>query len=268
MDKGENQAAWQIPRHDSVIFKPKACDYCVVVPVLNEGQRIQTQLQTMAELASQVDIVIADGDSQDNSLNQVWLKHQQVRALLIKKDHGRLSAQLRMAYAFALQEGYAGVVTIDGNGKDNVEAIPAFIQALQQGYDFVQGSRFVAGGRAINTPWLRLLAIRGLHAPIISLLAGQRFTDTTNGYRAYSRRLLLDQRVQPFRNCFQSYELLAYMSVRPTQLGMKAKEIGVTRSYPAKGKIPTKIKLGGWLNLMVILMRCGLKQYHPSRTGT
>lgn len=38
-----------------------------------------------------------------------------------------------------------------------------------------------------------------------------------------------------------TYELLAYLSVRATQIGMKACEIPVTRAYPKTGKTPTKI---------------------------
>ena len=55
---------------------------------------------------------------------------------------GRLSAQLRMAYDYALKMGYKGLVTIDGNNKDSVESIYEFIDLLKKGYDFVQGSRF------------------------------------------------------------------------------------------------------------------------------
>jgi dolichol-phosphate mannosyltransferase len=37
------------------------------------------------------------------------------------------------------------------------------------------------------------------------------------------------------------YELLAYLSVRASQLGLKTCEVPVTRAYPHKGKTPTKI---------------------------
>ena len=138
-----------------------------------------------------------------------------------------------MGYAYALRQGYQGIVTIDGNDKDIVDAIPAFIQAMREGWDMVQGSRFIPGGKAINTPLSRLLAIKLIHAPLIRFGARFPYTDTTNGYRGYSRRFLLDPRVQPFRDLFDTYELLAYMSVRGPRLGFKTKEIPVTRRYPA-----------------------------------
>jgi len=101
---------------------------------------------------------------------------------------GGQSAQLRLAFAYAMRQGYEGVVQVDGNNKDGVEAIPGFLDALDTGADYVQGNRFGPGGEQVNTPLVRLLAIRALHAPLVSLAAGRRLSDTTNGFRAYSRR--------------------------------------------------------------------------------
>ena len=156
-----------------------------------------------------------------------------------------------MAYAWCLDEGYAGIVTMDGNDKDGVEAIAAIVAALRDGADYVQGSRYLAGGEAINTPLERTLANRYVHAPLLSLGAGRRFTDTTNGFRGYSARYLEDPRVQPFRNVFQTYELLFYLTVRASQLGMDVRDVPVTRAYPDDGKVPTKI--GGWSSKLDML---------------
>ena len=128
----------------------------------------------------------------------------------------------------------------------------------------MQGSRFVAGGRAINTPLVRTIAVRLIHAPVISLTARQRFTDTTNAFRGYSAEYLSDERVRPLRDVFATYELLAYLSVRATQLGYRACEIPVTRAYPKKGKVPTKISFfKGNAELLKILLRNALGRYNP-----
>ena len=91
-----------------------------------------------------------------------------------------------MAYAWCLDEGYAGIVTIDGNGKDGVEAIDAFVAKLEAGFAYVQGSRYRPGGEAVNTPLERKIAGRLIHAPLLSLAGRRWYTDTTNGFRAYS----------------------------------------------------------------------------------
>jgi hypothetical protein len=188
-----------------------------------------------------------------------------VRAVLVKTGPGKLSAQMRMAFAYALEQGYEGIVTIDGNNKDDPSAIPRFLEALEQGDDHVQGSRFIPGGLAENTPALRWVGIRFVHAPLISLSAGTRYTDTTNGFRAYSRRLLLDPRVAPFRDVFSRYELHYYLAIRAPALGYRVRELPVSRRYPGKGPVPTKISgLRGNLLVLRTLFEACLHRYDPT----
>ena len=183
---------------------------------------------------------------------------------MIKRNEGKQGAQLRRGISWALERGYEGVITIDGNNKDSIENVPNCIEKLKEGYDLVQGSRFIVGGKAINTPLIRSISVRLIHAPVISLTARQKFTDTTNAFRAYSRRYLTDTRVQPLRDVFMTYELLAYISVRATQLGIKAREIPVTRAYPKTGKSPTKISFfKGNLELLQILFKIMIGTYNP-----
>ncbi len=237
-----------------------------MIPVINEGERIIAQMDRIQRLGAEIDVVIADGGSTDGSVAPDRLAAQGVRALLTKEGPGRLSAQLRMAYAWALDQGYEGIVTMDGNGKDGVEAIPAFMAKLDQGYGYVQGSRYLRGGKAVNTPLFRLISSRLIHAPLISLSARHWFTDTTNGFRAYSRDYLLDPRLQPFRDAFRDYSLLFYLSARASRLGYRVCEIPVARVYPDSGKVPTKITgIGGKLRLLAELLRVTTGGFDPQR---
>ena len=210
------------------------------------------------------DIILVDGGSTDGSLAHDSLLEKGVRGLLVKTGPGKLSAQLRCAYTFAVEQGYKGIVTIDGNDKDDPAAIPQFIDLLQQGIDFVQASRFVPGGVAENTPKMRDLAIRWIHAPLLSIASGFHWTDTTQGFRAYSRRMLLDERVAPFRDVFESYELLAYLSYRAPRLGFKCIEWPTIRRYP-EGEVPTKISsFKGNLSILLVLIKACVGKYNPT----
>ena len=255
-----------VPRFECIEFSGKTKEYVILIPIINEGVRIIKELKRAYKfnVADHADIVICDGGSADGCTEKIRLHKLKVNTLLIKQDIGKQSAQLRMGIWWALQRGYKGIITIDGNNKDSIEDIPRFIEKLKEGYDFVQGSRFIKDGRAINTPFIRMLSVKFVHAPIISLTAHQRFTDTTNAYRAYSARYLTDKRVQPLRDIFMTYELLAYLSVRATQIGLRACEIPVTRAYPQKGRTPTKISfIKGNSELMKILFKNALGAYKP-----
>jgi len=261
------RATWQVPVFDVPLWLGQHHPYCVVIPVVNEGIRIRNLLDRMVtwKIADIADIIIVDAGSTDGSLDLAMLQERSVQGLLVKTGSGNLGAQLRCAYAFALDQGYSGIVTIDGNDKDDPEAIPQFIDALKDGFDFVQASRFIPGGIAENTPKLRSFAIRWIHVPMLSLFSGFRWTDTTQGFRAYSRTMLLDTSVAPFRDIFLSYELLAYLSYRAPKLGYWCIELPTRRRYPSTGEIPTKISnIKGILSLLQVLFRSCLGVYNPT----
>jgi glycosyltransferase involved in cell wall biosynthesis len=258
---------WRVPTFETKLWLGQQHRHCVVVPVINEGQRIASLLARMAslEIASSADIVIVDGGSSDGSLELANLQRMGVRGLVVMTAPGRLSAQLRCAYAFALDQGYESIVTIDGNDKDDPEAIPRFLAALDQGYDFVQASRFLPGGVAENTPKTREFAIRFVHAPLLSLFSGFKWTDTTQGFRGYSRRMLLDDAIAPFRDVFTGYELLAYLSYRAPRLAYRCLELPTSRRYP-DGAIPTKISgFRGNLKLVGVLLKACRGGFDPRR---
>ena len=254
----------QPPKYEVLEFKKKQTKYCVCIPVLNEGNKFKKQLRKMLPYSKLIDIIIADWGSNDGSTEPKLLKKVGIRTLLTLKDYGQQGTQLRMGFSYALEQGYEGVIQIDGNNKDGVKAIPNFIKELDDGFDYVQGSRFIKGGEAINTPPLRYLGVRFFAAPILSLGARFWYTDVTNGFRGYSRKYLLDPRVQPFRDIFVSYEFNMYLTVRANQLGLRTKEIPVERRY-AKGKIHTKISLlKGNSNFLLSQIKAALGLYNPS----
>lgn len=253
----------QVPAYKTKRISDKKNEYAICIFIINEGEKIRKQLREMVMYSDQVDIIIADGGSSDGSLDGGILEEGKVTTLLTKTGKGKLSAQMRMAFAWCMDQGYKGIITIDGNGKDGIDAIPKFVKLLEEGFDHIQGSRFILGGLHVNTPLSRYLGLKILHAPLISLAAGFRYTDTTNGFRGYSRDFLLDTRVQPFRDCFSAYELHYYLAIRAARLKFKCIETPVSRVYP-KGKVPTKIS-GFRGNFLVLktLFKAALGQFNP-----
>src|SRR5258708_7421985 len=111
---------WQLPKFELTEFRKKKTDYCICIPVINEGGKFKTQISRMKKYADKVDIIIFDGGSNDGSTNKTFLKTSGVRALLVKKSNGKQGTQLRMGFAYCLKDGYEGIITIDGNGKDGI----------------------------------------------------------------------------------------------------------------------------------------------------
>jgi len=257
---------FQVPEYSEYVFREKRNKYCLLIPLFNEGERYFSQVKKMQENGTfdKVDVVICDAGSTDGTTEHEFLKETGHRALLVRHGKGRYSTDIRMGYWWALKQGYKGFITVDGNDKDDTSAVWEFIEKLDEGYDYVQGSRFIKGGKGINTPAIRYWAMKLINEPIMTISAKKHLTDTTNGFRAYSRRFMTDKRVQPFRDIFWGYELIYYLPVRACRLGCKVTEVPVTRAYPGNGEVPSKV--GGFkgnIYQMSILFHILLKHYNP-----
>lgn len=253
-----------VPDYSILEFNPRKTKFALVIPVINEGFRIIEQLRKIDEENLNIDIVIADGGTTDESASFFKSGRSNLRTLLTKHGPGRLSAQLRMAFHYCTSQGYEAVITMDGNDKDGARGISRISAALEDGFDFVQGSRFRKGGLASNTPFLRYFAIRFIHAPLTSLAAGYWFTDTTNGFRGHRIQALESKEISIYRDVFEGYELLAYLPIRISRSGYRVCEVPVSRMYPKSQEIPTKIHgARSLLRILQILLRSAKGSFNP-----
>ncbi len=254
-----------IPNFEETVFFEKRNRYCLLIPLFNEGERYLKQTEQMKKegLFEKVDVIICDAGSTDGSSDPEFLRSSGHRALLVRKGKGRYSTDLRMGYAWAMEQGYDGFITVDGNNKDGTSAIDLFISRLDEGYDYIQGSRYIKGGKGINTPLIRQLALKLINEPVMTFCARKHLTDTTNGFRAYSKKFMIDERVLPFRDVFWGYELIYYLPVRACRLGFKTCEVPVTRAYPPN-EVPSKIGgIKGNIYQLSILYHTILNHYDP-----
>jgi glycosyltransferase involved in cell wall biosynthesis len=252
-------------KYDVKLVMEKRNDTLLIIPIINEGNKIVNQLNEIFSLDHKnFDVLISDGGSTDGSIETIMQRYSDKNlAILIKAEEGGLSTQIRCGIHFALNRNYKYVLTMDGNNKDEVEGIPRIIAALKNEFDFVQGSRFLRKGDAVNTPMHRTLAIKLLHAPLISFAARKRFTDTTNGFRGFSSELLADPQIDALRSIFKKYELIVYLPIVASRLKYRVCEIAVKRSYPSGGKTPTKvIGIRNHIELIFNLMNACLGRFN------
>ena len=85
---------WEVPEFRIEYWDGKTSDYCVVVPVINEGDRIRQFVRRLKEssIYSIADVIIVDGGSTDGSLDQAYLRAHSIRGLLTKIGSGKLSS--------------------------------------------------------------------------------------------------------------------------------------------------------------------------------
>ena len=151
-----------------------------------------------------------------------------------------ISNNERMGVGYAIREGieyalnneYDVAVVLAGNNKDDPREIPRLLKpVLEEGYDYVQGSRFLLGGKRVRTPFLRGVFSR-LYPFFWTLFTDVRCTDVTNGFRAYNLKIFSDRRVNIWQDWLNDYELEYYIHWKVLTSGYKTKEVPVSKVYP------------------------------------
>ena len=97
---------------------------------------------------------------------------------------------------------------------------------------------FLKKGKAL--PKLREIAIRFIHAPVLSTFSGFKWTDTTQGIEVIAAGFLFDD-ISIFRNIFKNMNFLHIFPTSPQEKILSALR-PVIRRYP-KGKYLQKLIL-------------------------
>ena len=175
-----------------------------------------------------------------------------------------VGAAIRTAIGYARSNGFDILVILAGNDKDRPDEIPRLIEPIQKdGYDMVQGSRYLPGGRFGAMPIYRQLSTRFVHPFLFSCISGQRITDSTNGFRAIRLAALEDPGIDLEQPWLDQYELEPYLFYKLIRLGYKVKEVPVTKIYPPKALGYTKMRpITGWWSILrpIFLLGLGIKK--------
>jgi hypothetical protein len=151
----------------------------VVIPTLNEFESLPWVIENLPEWVSE--LVIVDGLSTDRT--EVLARSLRPDVVVVHQFQRGKGAALRAGFAAATSDI---VVMIDADGSTDPREMGRFVQALEDGADFVKGSRHLAEGGSADFTWLRaagnkmfVLAANGLY--------GSSFTDLCYGYCAFWR---------------------------------------------------------------------------------
>ena len=183
---------------------------------------------------------------------------------LVQPERRGIGAAIKAVVRHARANGYDLLVVMAGNNKDDPAEIPRLLAPLKAGEaDYVQGSRFLAGGSSPHLPLFRRIAIQVLSL-IFRVYARRRCTDLTNGFRAYRLSLFDDPRIDIEQDWLDDYEFEYYLHWKVYTLGYRVAEVPVSKTYPGvKGVEYSKIKpFTGWWRMLrpFVLLALGLKK--------
>ena len=216
-----------------------------VGPMYNEAEKTLSVIQRFPAGAVK-EVVVVNDCSTDGSSEKV--ARTGVTLLQMPRRSGPGPA-IRKGLEYGLKKGYDTFVVFAANGKDNPQEIPRLLAPIQEGRaDFVQGSRYLEGGRWEHMPFHRIWGIRAFSI-LFSLFTMRKITDGTNGFRAFRSSLLKDPRINLYQEWLEGYPLETYLFVQAIRLGYRVIEVPVTKTYPSNKKNYTKMKpLVDWWN--------------------
>jgi len=160
---------------------------CVIVPAHNESHAIADVVRGVK--AKGLDIVVIDDGSRDGS-GEIARQNGAVVVTNSAKQGKGLS--LQRGFQFALEEGYDGVIAMDGDGQHAVADLDSFLaQIAAHPQSVISGSRMA---NSQGMPLLRYLTNRAMSA-LISGICRQSIPDTQCGFRYISCDILGDIRL-------------------------------------------------------------------------
>jgi len=227
---------------------PDAPRVIAVIPVLDEERKIGNVVRRVPRDVVERVVVVDDG-SRDQSREVAAREGADVLALGATEGVG---AAIRHGYRLAEQEGFDIAVVLAGNDKDFPEEIPVLLEPIVNGRaSLVQGSRYLSGGSGFGPmPMYRKVATR-LHPLLMSVVAGRRFTDSTNGFRAVSIDLLKDRRLGLESPRLDEYGLEPHLLYMASRLGYGVVEVPVRKVYPPRHLGQTKMRpIVGWWSIL------------------
>ena len=200
----------------------------MVLPCLNEGPRIAGIVARLRELHPDLDVLVVDDGSEDDTADQAARAGAAVVRLPFNLGYG---AALQTGYKYALERRYDRVVQMDGDGQHPPEEVAALLAALDTStIDLAVGSRFL-GRPCYRIPTARLAGIR-FFSSIVSRLARRRITDPTSGFQAMNRNL-----VAFYEQDFYPYDYPdADMLLRVRYAGFRFEEVPVEMRAGPPGK--------------------------------
>src|SRR3954463_15982097 len=130
----------------------------------NEGDKIRRTL-ARHPAARAYDLLVHDDGSTDGAVDAPG------RGVIVLRNptNQGIGAAMKRVFQYAIDRGYDVLVIQAGNDKDDPLEIPALLAPLENGTaDFVQGSRYLGGGRFGNMPSYRVVATRVVHPLMFS----------------------------------------------------------------------------------------------------
>lgn len=158
-----------------------------IVPAFNEEASITEVVEALHEKAPTFDVLVIDDGSDDATAE---IAERAGARVLIHPINLGIGGAVQSGYKFALENGYAMAVQVDGDGQHPPEELEMLVERLESTprVNMVTGSRFLGRGDYDQTFARRLGG--ALFSLVLSVITRQKITDPTSGFRLADRHAI------------------------------------------------------------------------------
>lgn len=196
----------------------------IIVPTFNEGPNITKVLgdiiDNLKDLGRSWEIIVVD-DSSDSTydiLREKTSNEPKIRIIHREKERGFASA-IRVG----LENSKGAIVSIImGDGSDDPRFISEFLAKIDEGYDIVIGSRFIAGSKVTGYPFWKYFANRTFNL-VVKFLFNLKTNDLSTSFKAYRRRV-----IERITTESDGFEVSPELTLKAIRAGYKYCEVPVT----------------------------------------
>jgi dolichol-phosphate mannosyltransferase len=239
----------------------------VIVPTYNEKGNIAKTIESLDVIFKKIknwdmNVLVVDDSSPDGTADLVrdLQKKFKFAELLINKKKSGLGGAYLSGMNHAFNKLNADLVfEFDADLSHDPKKIPDFLTKVDQGYDFVLGSRYIEGG-SIPENW-------GFHRKFLSVV-GNRFInflmldfsirDWTTGFRAIKKEVYLAVEKEMHSELFSGYTFQIGFLHKTLRKGFKIAEV----PFEFKDRVIGNSKIGPEYikNTLLYLMKVRIKE--------
>lgn len=222
-----------------------AVDISVVMPCLNEedsvGLCVGKAWEGIRRTGLRGEVIVSDNGSTDNSVAAA------------RAAGARVVHQSRRGYGNAYMKGFSaarGRIIVMGDSDDSYDftALPEVIRPLEEGFDYVLGSRFDGHIRRDAMTWSHRYVGNPALTAILNVLFKLNVSDAHSGFRAFTRTALEKMALQ----C-EGMEFASEIVVKAARAGLRVAEVPITY-HPRIGESKLNSLKDGWRHLRFLLL--------------
>lgn len=162
----------------------------MIIPAYNEELNIENTVNKIKKYSKKskydIDYIVINDGSTDRTLEICKKNNYNVINLI---NNLGIGGAVQTGYKWASMNNYDVAIQFDGDSQHDENYIDKLVSEIENGYNFVVGSRFIENLSKFQSTGTRRLGINIL-STLIKLCTNQKIYDPTSGFRAADKNVI------------------------------------------------------------------------------